>query len=65
MDFLPKELEDIIIDYKYQIEHNERLQRCLKILKVIVIFKQMIKDNERILEDMLDTSNIIFSIITI
>ena len=33
MDFLPKDLEDIILDYKYQLEHTEKSKGYLKIFK--------------------------------
>ena len=29
MDFLPQELENIIINYKHQLEHKETYQRCM------------------------------------
>ncbi len=29
MDFLPKELEDIVLDYKYQLEHQEKMKSTL------------------------------------
>ena len=37
MNFLPTEIEDIILDNKYQIEHKENLSRCLDELKQIKI----------------------------
>ena len=30
MNFLPKELEDIIVDYKIQMEHKEKYSKCMK-----------------------------------
>lgn len=57
LDFLPKEIEDIILDYKYQIEHNEKLQKCLKRIKINFIFKEMIKSNY---ENMKDLNNTLF-----
>jgi len=30
MNCLPKELEDIILDYKYQIEHTHKFKKCLE-----------------------------------
>jgi len=35
MDFLPKELEDIIFGYRNQIEHYEKFSHCLKEIKQI------------------------------
>ena len=30
MNFLPKEIENIILDYKYDLEKTEKLSKCLK-----------------------------------
>ena len=35
MNCLPKEVEDIIITYKYQLEHRERFSKTLKQIKLL------------------------------
>ena len=35
MNFLPKELENIIVDYKYQLEHKEKFNSSLNNIKQI------------------------------
>ena len=35
MNFLPKELEDIIVDYKIQLEHKEKYSKCMKEIETI------------------------------
>jgi len=35
MNCLPKELEDIILDYKYQIEHTQKFKKCLETINKI------------------------------
>ena len=35
MNFLPKEIEDIINDYSYQIEHSMKFESCLNEIKNI------------------------------
>ena len=37
MNFLPKELENIIIDYKYQLEYSDEFKQSLDIIKNIKI----------------------------
>jgi len=34
MNFLPKELEDIILDYKTQLENNDKYKLCLNNIKM-------------------------------
>ena len=35
MNFLPKEVEDIIINYKIQMEHKEKYSKCMNDIKKI------------------------------
>lgn len=40
MDILPSEIEDIILDYKYQLEHVDRYSRTIDILNYIKKIKK-------------------------
>lgn len=37
MDFLPVELENILLDYKSQLEHVEKYKKCLNKIKTIIM----------------------------
>ena len=41
MDFLPKEIEDIILDYKYQLEHIEKMKKTLFTISNLEIYSQI------------------------
>ena len=38
MDFLPKDLEDIILDYRNQLEHTEKFKKCMDKIKEQLYF---------------------------
>jgi hypothetical protein len=35
MNFLPKVIQDIILNYKYQLEHTTKFKKCIKKIKEI------------------------------
>jgi len=45
MNFLPKELEDIIITYKHQLEHKEKFSKTLKQIKSLQYVVYCIMNN--------------------
>jgi len=46
MDILPKELSNIIIDYKNGMEHQEKFKKSLSIIKNIKIDRQINNEND-------------------
>ena len=46
MEFLPKDLENIILDYKYQLEHTEKSKKYLNYLKNTKIEYEPYNDND-------------------
>ena len=52
MNFLPKEIEDIIIDYQYQLEHTDKFIYILEELKQKFTIRTVFYENENNIEGM-------------